>query len=385
MLDRVSAPVETFHTANGDGEKQPGVELLGNADLLRMALAASEMGVWDWYPEQGVLRWDARCKAIFGLPPDAPVDLDTFLRALHPEDRASWERTVQRAMDPSGHGEYATEYRILGPQDKVVRWAAAQGKCYFDAAGRPSRFVGTVLDITARKRHEEQLRKQADFEQHLIGMVSHDLRNPLQAAMIGAQMLQRAADLPPHHTRSAGRVVRSLDRASRLIRDLLDFTQMRLGTGLALFPAAADLAGIARTCLEEMRATHPGREIELSIEGDTEGVWDEDRVLQLVGNLIGNALSYSPPDRPVEVRVEGGDGEVVLRVRNFGPPIPADMLSQLFRPFVRGDAGVNREGRSIGLGLYIVEQIVAAHRGRITAASSPADGTVFTVSLPRKT
>lgn len=381
MIQDVSGIVETFN--NGDEPRTLDAERLPGSDLLRMALAASEMGVWDWYPEQRVLRWDARCKAIFGLPSDAPVDLDTFLRGLHPDDRPAWERTVRRSLDPAGGGEYAMEYRILGLQDKVLRWAAAQGKCYFDAAGRPARFVGTILDITARKQVEEQLRKQADFEQHLIGMVSHDLRNPLQAAMIGAQMLQRAPNLTPPLTTTASRVVRSLDRASRLIRDLLDFTQMRLGTGLTLFPAPADLAGIARACLDELRATHPGREIALTIQGDTAGTWDEDRVQQLVGNLIGNALNYSSAPDPVEVRIEGGQDEVTLRVRNRGPPIPAPMVAQLFRPFVRGDAGVNREGRSIGLGLYIVDQIVSAHRGRVTAQSSAAEGTVFTVALPR--
>lgn len=383
MLDGMSGIVETFHI-DADGQRRLDVDPMPSSDLLRMALAASEMGVWDWYPEQGVLRWDVRCKAIFGLPPDANVDLDTFLRALHPDDRPAWESAVRRSLDPAGNGEYALEYRIIGLQDKVLRWAAAQGKCYFDGARKPSRFVGTILDITGRKQVEEQLRKQADFEQHLIGMVSHDLRNPLQAAMIGAQMMQRAPNLPAPLATSAGRVVRSLDRASRLIRDLLDFTQMRLGTGLALFPAPADLAGIARACVEEMKATHPGREISLTIQGDTAGVWDEDRVQQLVGNLIGNALNYSSAPDPVEVRIEGAEDEVTLRVRNLGPPIPEPMVDQLFRPFVRGDAAVNREGRSIGLGLYIVDQIVSAHRGRVAAQSSAEAGTVFTVALPRR-
>jgi PAS domain S-box-containing protein len=354
-----------------------------SSDVLRMALGSSELGIWDWYPAQNVLRWDARCKAIFGLPPDAPVDLDTFFRGIHPDDKPTWERVAGRALAPESGGQLALEYRVIGIRDKVLRWVATQGKCSFDAAGKPVRFIGTILDVTERKRAEEHLRKQAEFEQQLIGMVSHDLRSPLQAAMLGAQMLQRGSDLSLVQIRVAGRIVHSLDRASRLIRDLLDFTQVRLGSGLALFPAPADLAGLARTCIEEMKAGHPDCFLSLEVRGDTAGVWDGDRILQVISNLLGNALSYSPEGAEVSVVAEGREGEVSLRVHNGGPPIPEEALGQLFRPFLRGSSGVNREGRSIGLGLYIVEQLVAAHHGRVTVTSTAAEGTTFEVHLPR--
>ncbi len=370
-------------TSSAGAFRQLEAELRESSDLLRMALGSSELGIWDWYPAQSVLRWDARCKAIFGLPPDAPVDLDTFFRGIHPDDKPTWEQVAGRALEPDSGGDFALDYRVIGIRDKVLRWAAAQGKCYFDAAGKPVRFIGTIHDITARKRAEEHLRKQAEFEQQLIGMVSHDLRNPLQAAMLGAQMLHRGADLSPVHARVAGRIVHSLDRASRLIRDLLDFTQVRLGSGLALFPAPADLAGLTRTCIEEMKAAHPGCALSLEVRGDTAGVWDGDRILQVISNLLGNALSYSPEGAEVIVVAEGREGEVSLRVHNGGPPIPEEALGQLFRPFLRGSSGVNREGRSIGLGLYIVEQLVSAHHGRVTVTSTAAGGTTFEVHLPR--
>jgi PAS domain S-box-containing protein len=129
--------------------------LKGSEDRLRLAVESTGLGTWDWNLITGGLKWDERCKAVFGLPPDAEVDYEVFLAGLHPDDRERADRIVRQALDPEGGGEYRTEYRTVGLTDGVERWLAARGQAFFEE-GRAYRFIGTVLDITERKRAEEE-------------------------------------------------------------------------------------------------------------------------------------------------------------------------------------------------------------------------------------
>jgi len=129
--------------------------LKGSEDRLRLAVESTGLGTWDWNLITGGLKWDERCKAVFGLPPEAEVDYEVFLAGLHPDDRERADRIVRQALDPEGGGEYRTEYRTVGLTDGVERWLAARGQAFFEE-GRAYRFIGTVLDITERKRAEEE-------------------------------------------------------------------------------------------------------------------------------------------------------------------------------------------------------------------------------------
>ena len=128
--------------------------LRGSEDRLRLAVESTGLGTWDFNPATGELRWDERCKVVFGLPPDAEVDYEVFLAGLHPEDRDRTDRAVRRALDPESGGGYNVEYRTLGLEDGKERWVAARGQAFFDEDGRAVRFIGTVLDITERKKAE---------------------------------------------------------------------------------------------------------------------------------------------------------------------------------------------------------------------------------------
>jgi PAS domain S-box-containing protein len=129
--------------------------LKGSEDRLRLAVESTGLGTWDWNLDTGELKWDERCKAVFGLPPEAGVDYDVFLAGLHPDDRERTEQAVRQALDPEGGGEFNTEYRTIGLTDGVERWVAARGQAFFEE-GRACRFIGTVLDITERKRADEE-------------------------------------------------------------------------------------------------------------------------------------------------------------------------------------------------------------------------------------
>src|ERR687898_2138951 len=130
--------------------------LKGSEDRLRLAVESTGLGTWDWNLITGGLKWDERCKAVFGLPPEAEVDYEVFLAGLHPGDRERTHQVVRQALDPESGGEFNVDYRTIGLADGVERWVAARGQAFFEEGGVAHRFIGTVLDITERKRAEEE-------------------------------------------------------------------------------------------------------------------------------------------------------------------------------------------------------------------------------------
>ncbi|HET8733565.1 MAG TPA: PAS domain-containing sensor histidine kinase, partial [Anaeromyxobacteraceae bacterium] len=232
-------------------------------------------------------------------------------------------------------------------------------------------------DATRRKKVEERLRQMQEFEQQLIGIVSHDLRNPLNVVLLGSAALLTRGQLSDQDAGAVRRIRSSAQRAARLINDLLDVTRARLGEPLALRLAEVDLAPVARQVLEELRSLHPDHELRLEAAGDTRGRWDPDRVAQVIENLVANAVKYGQPWTPVTVRLAAGEDEILVAVNNRGEPIPAEAQRTIFEPGARAANG-DPTGRSVGLGLFIVERITAAHGGRVEVTSSAEDGTTFT-------
>ncbi|NPC84627.1 PAS domain S-box protein, partial [Pyxidicoccus fallax] len=252
-------------------------------------------------------------------------------------------------------------------------------------AGEDVGFLGVAKDITERRRVREELRRRAEFEQQLIGIVSHDLRNPLSVMLLAASVLQRREDLDERAHAHLARIVSSGERATRMIRDLLDFTQARLGGGIRLERGPTDLHAVVRDVVEDLRVSHAQREVRLELSGEGRGVWDGDRMAQVLTNLLSNALAYSPATLPVTVRAGSSDAQWHVSVHNGGEPIPPHLQATLFEPMRRGpSASGGASSRSIGLGLYIVHHIVDAHGGTVALDSSAEAGTTFTVRLPRQ-
>ncbi len=179
------------------------------------------------------------------------------------------------------------------------------------------------------------------------------------------------------------RIQSSAERATRMIRDLLDFTQARLGGGIPVHPGPLDLSTFVPTVVEEVQLSFPEREIRFEHRGDGRGSWDADRLAQVLTNLLNNALRYSPAEAPVSVRVRGEAERLDLEVHNPGPAIPAEVLGRLFQPLQRGTSHDDPGGRSVGLGLFIVQHIVHAHGGTVEVRSTDTEGTTFTIRLPR--
>jgi signal transduction histidine kinase len=233
------------------------------------------------------------------------------------------------------------------------------------------------------RRQNEELARAVHFSETFIGMLGHDLRNPLSAITTGARLLMRRAEserveLP------ARRILSSGERMGRMIDQLLDFTRIRLHGGIPLERQLVDLGVICRTATDEIEGTYGADGIDIETVGDPVGLWDGDRLTQLVSNLLGNAVAHGSKGGRVRVRVDGGAATVVLTLHNRGA-VPRDLLPHLFRPMGIGSDRKHTGSSGLGLGLYISQQIVLAHAGTIDVTSSEQDGTEVTVRLPRST
>jgi sigma-B regulation protein RsbU (phosphoserine phosphatase) len=226
---------------------------------------------------------------------------------------------------------------------------------------------------------QEQARDRALFAEQMVGIVSHDLRNPLSAISTGVQVLQMKGPTPDQ-SRVLELVARSTVRASNLIEDLLDFTAARIGTGLSVDLGPLDLHEIAARAAEELSLAFPGREVKHVCNGAGLCQADGKRLTQAIGNLVSNAMSYGSPDSAVTITSAIDPQGWKLSVHNFGPVIPVERQASLFQPMVRGEAAA-RGGRNVGLGLFIVYEIVKAHQGHMRVDSSDERGTLFELTV----
>ena len=242
------------------------------------------------------------------------------------------------------------------------------------------------LEKIARAAAEAELaaRKQADsLRERLLGVVGHDLRAPLSAISMAANVMLKRGALEGSDVKMAARIARNADRMAKMISQLLDFTRARLGGGIPIDPRPTDLAEVCGEILADSEIAHPDRKFSFARSGDTRGVWDRERLAQVLANLVGNAAKYGDPQAPIAIAIDEAGEAVRLRVHNSGEPIPPDVLPTIFDPFRRGDHHRER-AESLGLGLYIVSEIVRAHAGTIDATSTAEEGTTFTVTLPRQ-
>jgi signal transduction histidine kinase len=234
----------------------------------------------------------------------------------------------------------------------------------------------------AKERAEEserKLREVAEFREMFIGVLGHDLRNPLGSIVMAATLLLRRGNLDEQDSETVARIIRSNQRMSRMITQLLDLTRARLGGGLPIEAEATDLREICKNVVEEFEATT----ILLKVEGDVTGTWDGDRLAEALSNLAGNAIDYAAPGTVVIVKALADGAEVVVEISNQGNPIPPDVLPFIFEPFRRAKQHEKSATGKLGLGLYIAHQIVLSHGGTLVAHSADRT-TTFAMRLPRR-
>lgn len=218
-----------------------------------------------------------------------------------------------------------------------------------------------------------------------LGVLGHDLRSPLGAIALSAEVLLRGGDLPPKPTKNVSHIYTSVKRSIKIVGDLLDFTRTQLGSGIPVRIELDDLAQTCRGMVEEARAYHPDRQIDLKSEQRLHWRFDKSRIEQVIANLIGNAVEHGAIDSPVTVTVKAENECAFLSVHNAGLPIEERARAALFNPLIRqlSESGIEYGPEAgLGLGLYIASSIVNAHGGHIDVHSEAETGTTFTVRLP---
>jgi PAS domain S-box-containing protein len=287
---------------------------------------------------------------------------------LDPDRRALIQDQMRLASDPSASAA-VTAHFDAGLRHKQGHLIDVEVLIHQVA---PGDLMAVVRDVTDRRRAERE-------REIFLGALGHDLRNPLTTIRLVADSVLRRGELQPLVARAMGRIASSADRMGRLIGQILEFARIRAGA-LQLERTRVDLGEVCADVIAEVEYVFPGRTVTLVSEGDEVGAWDRDRMTVIVHNLVWNALSHGAPGTPVSVRIRRSVSQAVLEVHNEGDPIPEELLPALFDPFRRG----TNSGKGLGLGLYIVRQLVSAHHGTIEVASLPAVGTTFRATLPRQ-
>jgi signal transduction histidine kinase len=250
--------------------------------------------------------------------------------------------------------------------------------------------VGVFVELQRQRR---QLQETLRLNEELVAVVSHDLRNPLNLITVAVALLSATSE--PSIVATAHKIARSTRRMATILDDLVDLSRARLGGGIGITTAECELASIAATVVDELSTSSDGTEAEIVVKprGELRGVWDGGRLQQVMSNLLANALSHGPTDSVVTLSLDGSRSErLEISVHNQGT-IPKEVQANLFEPFsgasrtkARPNGATSAPSRErLGLGLYIVNQIVQAHGGTIDVDSSEARGTTFRVILPRTT
>ncbi len=233
------------------------------------------------------------------------------------------------------------------------------------------------------KEAYEKAQRRALFAEQMVAIVSHDLKNPLTAIKMAAEMLGRK--MPEGREKlMLSHICSSTDRAHRMISDLLDFASARVGRGLSVSPTVIDLHSVVAQSVAELRVAFPDVAIEHQSVGRGDVELDADRMQQIIGNLVANSAAYGDQERPITVISMLDANRASISVHNFGPAIAESARAKLFEPMTRG-SDQDDHVRSVGLGLFIVREIVTAHAGDISVHSTADDGTTFTVNFPGQT
>jgi signal transduction histidine kinase len=271
------------------------------------------------------------------------------------------------------------EYRAL--RACVLRlWRESDPDGFAKGAEEITRFT-EAIDQAVAETVPIYEQREAQYRDRFLGILGHDLRNPLNSISLSATSLAGAKELNEKQVGAVSRILRSVRRLDNMVNDLLDFARGRLGSPMAINPVETNLGTLVREVADEVQSANPGFSVDVAANGDLSGNWDTERLKQLLSNLLLNAIQHGM-GKNIAVTAKGDENLVLLEVCNEGSPIPKELLGTMFDPLVHGVSS-DQKRTGLGLGLFIVNEIISAHSGTIAVTSSQEAGTIFSVRLPR--
>ena len=382
QLARVIASQVAFAVERIQAEEQARQ----SEERLRFALDAASMGTWDWNLESGSVRWSENLERVHGLPPGTfDGSFGSYEREIHPEDRDRVLASARRAISEGVPHE--VEYRIVAP-DGTVRWVEGKGRVE-RRDGRPVRMSGVCMIVTRRKEAEIARLTAAEeasrLKDEFLATLSHELRTPLNAILGWAHMLQ-SGSLAGDRVRDAVDIIaRNASLQAQLIEDILDVSRIITGK-LAIDRVPVFLQPLIETAVNGLLPAVQAKSLALtaSVPGDLPPVeGDPKRLLQVFGNVLSNAIKFTPGGGTVEIRASSTSGTVAIEVLDSGVGITPDFLPYVFDRFRQADSRSTRQHGGLGLGLAIARHVLEHHGGTIAAESpGPGQGTRVSMTLP---
>ena len=352
---------------------------LSQKDLHR-AQSVAQVGSWRLDVSRNALAWSAETYRLFGIPSETPLTYETFLSAVHPDDR---ERVDQAWRAAFGGEPYDIEHRVL--VDGRVKWLREQAELEFDDQGRLVGGFGTVQDVTSRRANEAALREADRRKDEFLATLAHELRNPLAPLRNAADVLRLPGASETQRANACALLERQLAHLTRLVDDLLDLSRIQRGE-ITLRPERLEVADIVAQAVETSRPWIDVRRQVLTLDLPSSVLFiqgDATRLVQVIANLLNNAAKYTEPGGRIRLQVAPEGDSLVLCVQDTGRGMSAALQGRVFDLFVRGESASDQSDAGLGIGLSLAQHLVTLHGGTITAHSAGAgQGSEFVVRLP---
>lgn len=380
-LDEERRPVTGVGiTMDVTARKESERELQRAEERFKLVVDTADLGFWYCDLPFMELRWDARVKEHFWLPPEARVTIDDFYRILHPDDRERTRLAMEVAIGQ--HKLYDIDYRTVSPAGEM-RWVRAVGRAFYDASGKPVRFDGITMDITARRKAEEALRSSEKLAAtgRLAATIAHEINNPLEAVTNFIYLAKTAEEISPKIRDYLEIADQELGRVSHIARQTLGFYRDTSG------PTTVHVNELVHDVVNLYQRKAHYKNLDVQIEATPElticGLAGELR--QVLSNLLANAIDACTEGGKIRMRVRkvrdanGWTDVIRVSIGDSGCGMPAEVRKKLFTPFFTTKADVGT-----GLGLWVTKGMVEKAGGRIRFRSREGAGTVFSMSFPAR-
>jgi PAS domain S-box-containing protein len=364
-----------------------------NQKILKFALSGAKAGLWNWDMNNETLIWSQENYDLYGIDPNRqPLTYQDWESAVHPEDLESANAEVQKVFNHQS-SEFRAEFRIIHPQ-QGVRWLLGLGNVTTDEQGKPIRFSGINIDISDRKKIEQELKQKTEklieanrIKDEFLAIVSHELRTPLNPILGWSQLLAMGKLDPEQTIQGLETIHRNAKLQAQLIEDLLDVSRILRGK-INLENTLVNLELVIREAIATMQLAAEAKSIEITttFERNIEPVLgDPGRLQQIVWNLLSNAIKFTPEAGQVSIHLTTIGTYAQIQVQDTGKGIEPDFLPHVFELFRQAESSTIRKFGGLGLGLAIVRYLTELHGGTVEADSrGEGQGATFTVKIPIK-